>query len=381
MGCCDKTFREASGLETELANAFTRDEISILTRLMKACPAGQHKHQPYDYCHPIDHKHRGYTDEEPEGEIEAAHSVLDIALGDARGMGAQPIVEALEGIKTELTGMELPEAKAFLKEEALRFERAEQRMKGSPRARVRVLAAAHRFVKQKLKQAAMRLEPKTTTPGEAGESAGRREAAGQPTGDEGETRKPSQTEAERLRTWDDATLREEYKDLKNYVEAREREGEQVDRIFYERGKNIAAEIKRRRQEKRQGGESRLDEPPPPRGQGAPTARDETPDPYGTDTQAPGTQHPERGKKVLDQLKGRIKEVGKRAKNSPPGSRARARAKASLQSLKEVEKQVREQIERQANEKTGREARERREAGGDPKKYEWQRRPGAGRANT
>lgn len=196
MGCCDKgkTHRrepkkregvwkdldealgEAGGLEVDLANALTQGEVSALDKLVKAggCPAGQHKHAPYDYCHPTERAHRGYTDEEPSGELDAAHGVIDTALGDARGMGAQPVVDALERIKNVLTGMELPEAKMFLKEQAIRFERAEQRLKGSPRARVRVLAAAHRFVKQKLKQAAMRLQP--STPAEEGERAGKADA-------------------------------------------------------------------------------------------------------------------------------------------------------------------------------------------------------------
>jgi len=210
MGCCSKgkthrrhpkkregmwkdldlALAEADSVEIGLTQALTKLELRRglrrkprgtprvpgTGRFSKAagCPEGQHKHAPYDYCHPSDRKHRGYTDEKPSGELDAAHGVLDTALADARGMGAQPIVNFLQNVKAEMAGMKPPEAKAFLKEQALKFEKAEQRLKGSRKPRIRALAAAHKFVKQKLRQAAMRLQP--STPAEERERAGKADA-------------------------------------------------------------------------------------------------------------------------------------------------------------------------------------------------------------
>lgn len=187
MGCCEKgkthrrqpkrregmwkdldlALAEADGAEVEVAQVLSKAELQKAA----GCPEGQHKHAPYDYCHPADRKHRGYTDEKPSGGYEAAQGVLQTAAAEAAGMGATEIAGVLQRTVMALAEVRPPERKAFLKELALKYEKAEQRTKASRKPRIRATAAKYRFVKQKLKQAAMRMEPET--PGEAGERAGK----------------------------------------------------------------------------------------------------------------------------------------------------------------------------------------------------------------
>lgn len=324
MGCCDKgrVYREASKLELDLVQARAQKEISGLDKLVKAagCPAGQHKHAPYDYCHPTDRAHRGYTDEEPAGGLEAAHGVLDAAIVEARSAGAAGVADLLGSAKKLLDPKRRNPAGAAIALSKLADTLLDtaNRYKKSPNMHIRAKSMPLKSVEKVIRSAAKKVaeeKPKMggrQTPGEEGEAAGRREAG------EG----PAKADAD-IKGMDDKSLLKYHDDLmrawkqaatgdpKSPGHAVMSENEQ--NWYYERARDITREIKERGL--KGGGEAQ-------------------------------TGHPERGKKVLNELKGKMKEVDKRAKNAPPGSRARARAQASLQSLKEIEKKVRAQMERQ-----------------------------------
>lgn len=184
MGCCDKgkTHRRypkkresvwktelnealiaASDLETLLAQSITAEEINVLDKLVKAggCPEGQHKHHPYTFCHPVEQEHVGYTDEVPAGGREAAHAVVDEAIADARGLGAEAVAGKLLAIK-RLMDAEPVRMYQQLLAAAEKYKEIAKRFRGSDSLSLRQKAAAVDFIAQKMRQAANKLK------GEAG---------------------------------------------------------------------------------------------------------------------------------------------------------------------------------------------------------------------
>ena len=155
----DEALGEASGLEVELANALTQEEISGLDKLVKAggCPEGMHKHHPYTYCHPVEQEHQGYTDEMPAGGREAAHAVVDEAIADARGMGAERVAEKLISIKRRMDA-EPARMHQQLLAAAEKYKQIAKKLRGSDSLSLRQRAAAVDFVAQKLRRAAGKLK-------------------------------------------------------------------------------------------------------------------------------------------------------------------------------------------------------------------------------
>jgi len=136
-----------------------REVMGDVEKLIKAgCPAGQHRHDPYDYCHPSDRKHHGYTDEKPSGPMDAAHGVLDAAIAEAQGIGAPKLAEILQEVKGKLDIEGRPEQAAQqLSAVADSYtEAAAQRLK-SPNIGIRVQALGLKKVADTLRRAAKKL--------------------------------------------------------------------------------------------------------------------------------------------------------------------------------------------------------------------------------
>ena len=76
--------------------------IDEIKKAVGGCPAGWHKHEPYDYCHPMKRAHRGETMMKPAGALEDAHGVLDEAVVQARALGVGGLERVLANFKEGL---------------------------------------------------------------------------------------------------------------------------------------------------------------------------------------------------------------------------------------------------------------------------------------
>ena len=82
--------------------AKAREEIGEIQKAVGGCPAGFHKHEPYDYCHPTKRAHRGETRMKPAGGIDDAHGVIDQAMVQAHAIGSKSAMEAFGQVKEAL---------------------------------------------------------------------------------------------------------------------------------------------------------------------------------------------------------------------------------------------------------------------------------------
>lgn len=251
MGCCDKrtTLRKAlakaDAIEIGLAQALIKSELEKAA----GCPAGQHKHAPYDYCHPSDRKHRGYTDEEPSGGMDAAHGVLDEAVAEAQAIRAYGAVKLLRNAKALLDPKRRNPAGAAiaLSEMADKLLDTAGRYSKSPNMRVRAYGMALKKIEKVIRSAAKKAaeeKPRMggrSTPGEEGERAARGEAA---------TTEPTKGH-EDVQRMSDEELREHQGRLKRYIEEQERQGKEVSPAFFERGRAVNREVGRRAKERRE----------------------------------------------------------------------------------------------------------------------------------
>ena len=136
------------------------EEAAGLEKLLKAggCPQGQHKHAPYDYCHPSDRKHHGYTDEKPSGPMDEVYGVLDAAIVEAKGMGAEGMAVALEVVKGKLDPEARPDQVVQqLMAVANSYTEAAKQGATSPNMRMRAQAMGYKKVADTLRRAAKKL--------------------------------------------------------------------------------------------------------------------------------------------------------------------------------------------------------------------------------
>lgn len=263
----------------------TQKALGEIKKAVGGCPAGWHRHEPYDYCHPMKRAHRGETMMKPAGALEDAHGVLDEAVVQARALGVGGLERVLANFKEGLKDTRDPaDAYKRLAGAAARIEqhakdrimagkddspqermqtkvvvdilrRAASKVKPKPEAGDQAHADVQRMDDKKLSRHYDALvdylkgdQAKQLAPDVHQEYIDRLKAVNAELGrrETGKVKsKQPAPEAERLRTWDAKELVENYQKLARRVQEHEREGQRADPIFYARGKAIGAELKRR----------------------------------------------------------------------------------------------------------------------------------------
>ncbi len=203
----------------------TQKALGEIQKAVGDCPAGWHKHAPYDYCHPTKRAHRGQTRMKPAGGLDDAHGVIDQAIVQAHAIGSKVAVEAFGQIKDALSEFDNP-AKAFKVLSIWQnFYTNTAKSVSDPRQRM-----AMSMVAVVLRNAAAKVKPK-----------------------------PGQNLAETYRKWDTKTLVESMNEIAEHIESYSKEGEHVESFWPERLKAIKAEIHRRGQEEQRNEPARQHE--------------------------------------------------------------------------------------------------------------------------